>query len=164
MPCTSSLTTLISLSTLLHSLGARVASTKYSRRKTAAVRYVATMQPRSNGFIHFPTVGVITLLAAFWLLIAGESTCPSPRRFLGGYLISKYLRSSSDLFHLVATPQQSGPSLNSPTTARGGTSARHHWPCAPASSLSESSPSSSCSEPNGASSPMLRDTRMRSCR
>ena len=30
------------------------------------------MQPRPKGFVHFPTVGVIALLCAFWLLIAGE--------------------------------------------------------------------------------------------
>lgn len=58
--------------------GSRLASTMPARRATAAARFVASSQPRTVGFIRFPTVGVIILITAFWLFIGIWSFAQQP--------------------------------------------------------------------------------------
>jgi hypothetical protein len=53
--------------------GAKVASKRPILRLTAAVRYLATAPtPTFSRYLHFPTRGVIFLLAVFWTFVLGE--------------------------------------------------------------------------------------------
>ncbi|GAA5831080.1 hypothetical protein JCM5353_002010 [Sporobolomyces roseus] len=49
--------------------GSRITRSKLYRRKLAAYRWIESSQPKAIGWIHFPTVGVISLITVFWLFI-----------------------------------------------------------------------------------------------
>lgn len=53
--------------------GAKVASKRPVLRLTAAVRYLATAPtPTFSRYLHFPTRGVVFLLAVFWTFVLGK--------------------------------------------------------------------------------------------
>jgi len=115
--------------------GSRITRSRYYRRKLAAYRWIESSQPKAIGWIRFPTVGVISLIAIFWLFICSEfSLSPNCQTFQADH-------------HL--TPLQSGPSLKLPTIAHDGTSVRPLSRFVLVSSPSRSSRSSSLSVPNG---------------
>jgi hypothetical protein len=87
--------------------GAKVASKRPILRLTAAVRYLATAPtPTFSRYLHFPTRGVVFLLAVFWTFVLGEPphysnlvvtepvlTCTLPRIPVWSFAVTPYYRS-----------------------------------------------------------------------
>ena len=61
-------------SILTPSFGKRIAGNRKVMRLTAAIRYVGTAPTPSIGrYMHFPTRGVVFLIAVFWTFVLGQS-------------------------------------------------------------------------------------------
>lgn len=85
----------------------RVTRSKGYRRAVAFYRWIESSQPKPIGWIHFPTAGVILLIAVFWLFIGSK---PSFSIFWFRQLL------------MYAVLEQSGLSLKHLTIALAGTS------------------------------------------
>ncbi|SCV74645.1 BQ2448_7674 [Microbotryum intermedium] len=60
------------------SLGRRVAANRFVSRFRAGVRWIACSQPRTIGWIRFPTTGTILLIASLWIFILVRSLSMRP--------------------------------------------------------------------------------------